>query len=285
MTLAPGRDIRSGTEQFSTRNAIDQDIIELNDAFTLLKGNHTITIGSHNEFLKLRNLFIRDNFGTYSFDSLDMFEAGLAQSYDHSFSATSDPLQAAQFRVNQLGFYAGDSWRAKNNVTVTYGVRVDVPRYPTKPNANPVAQTEFGYSTDVVPNGVEWSPRVGFNWDLSGDGTSQIRGGVGVFTGRPAYVWISNQFSNTGLEFTRIGASSNASNGSRSSRIRSTSPTSSPARGPARTPTRSTSSTRTSSTRRSRAATSPGTASSRGGSSGRPSSCGRRRSRTSSTRT
>ncbi len=212
VTLASGRDIRSGTEQFSTRNAIDQDIVELNDAFTVLKGNHTITVGTHNEFLKLRNLFIRDNFGTYSFASLDLFEQGLAQSYDYSFSATSDPQQAAKFRVNQFGFYAGDQWRAKNNVTVTYGVRVDMPRYPTKPRANPVAQTEFGYATDVVPNGVEWSPRVGFNWDLSGDGTSQIRGGVGVFTGRPAYVWISNQFSNTGLEFTRIGASFSSSN-------------------------------------------------------------------------
>ncbi len=212
VTLAPGRDIRSGTEQFSTRNAIDQDIVEINEAFTLLKGNHTITLGSHNEFLKLRNLFIRDNFGTYSFASLDMFEAGLAQSYDHSFSATSDPTQAAKFSVHQFGFYAGDQWRVKNNVTMTYGLRVDMPRYPSKPNSNPIAQSEFGYSTDVVPNGTEVSPRVGFNWDLSGDGTSQVRGGVGVFTGRPAYVWISNQFSNTGLEFTRIGASFNTAN-------------------------------------------------------------------------
>ena len=64
----------------------------------------------------------------------------------------------------------------------------------------------FGFATDVVPSHVEWSPRVGFNYDLSGKGTQQIRGGIGLFTGRPAYVWISNQFGNTGIDFTRIGA-------------------------------------------------------------------------------
>ena len=210
--LAPGVSAQSGTEQFSTKNAINQDIVELNDAYTLLKGPHTITVGTHNEFLKLGNLFIRDNFGTYYFSSLDNFEAGLAQQYDHSFSATSDPNQQAKFSVRQYGAYAGDQWRLQNNVTLTYGVRMDAPRYPTKPNANPLSVQYFGYRTDVVPNQVEWSPRVGVNWDVSGNGTRQVRGGIGIFTGRPAYVWISNQFGNTGIDFTRIGAGRNNNN-------------------------------------------------------------------------
>ncbi|HEX5473046.1 MAG TPA: carboxypeptidase regulatory-like domain-containing protein [Vicinamibacterales bacterium] len=212
VTLAAGVTAVSGTEQFSGQNAINQDITELNDAYTLLKGNHTITIGTHNEFLKLSNLFIRDFYGTYNFSSLANFEAGVAQQYDHSFSATSDPHQRAQFSVRQWGFYAGDTWRARSPLTITYGLRVDAPRYPTKPDANPIAVQNFGYATDVVPNGVEWSPRVGVNYDLSGNGTRQIRGGVGIFTGRPAYVWISNQFGNTGIDFTRIGASFNSKN-------------------------------------------------------------------------
>jgi hypothetical protein len=212
VTLSPGLTVVSGTDQFSPRNVLDQDIIELNDAYTMLKGRHTITIGSHNEFLKIRNLFIRDNFGTYNFDTLDRFQQGLAQQYDRSFSATSDPLQSAQFRVNQFGFYAGDQWRVRPDVTLTYGIRMDAPRYPTTPNANPAAVTNFGYSTEVVPENVQWSPRAGANWDVRGDGSEQIRGGVGMFTGRPAYVWISNQFGNTGLDFTRIGAPFNANN-------------------------------------------------------------------------
>jgi Carboxypeptidase regulatory-like domain len=212
VTLAPGVTAVSGTEQFSGQNAINQDITELNDAYTLVKSTHTFTVGTHNEFLSLSNLFIRDFYGSYNFSSLANFEAGLAQQYDHSFSATSDPHQQAKFKVRQWGFYAGDQWRLSSPLTITYGVRVDAPRYPEKPDSNPIAQQQFGFATDVVPNSVEWSPRVGFNYDLSGKGTQQVRGGLGIFTGRPAYVWISNQFGNTGIDFTRIGASFNANN-------------------------------------------------------------------------
>ncbi|HTL42762.1 MAG TPA: TonB-dependent receptor [Vicinamibacterales bacterium] len=212
VTLAPGVTVVSGTEQFSGKNAIDQDIVELNDAYTLLKGKHTLTVGTHNEFLNLSNLFIRDFYGTYNFSSLENFEAGLAQQYDHSFSATSDPNQRAAFKVRQWGFYAGDQWRLTPSLTMTYGLRVDAPRFPEKPRANPISVANFGYSTDVVPNGMEWSPRLGFNYALNDRGTQQVRGGLGLFTGRPAYVWISNQYGNTGLDFTRIGASFNSNN-------------------------------------------------------------------------
>ncbi len=46
---------------------------------------------------------------------------------------------------------------------------------------------------------VQWSPRVGINWDATGDQRTQVRGGTGVFSGRPPYVWISNQVGNTGV--------------------------------------------------------------------------------------
>jgi hypothetical protein len=212
VTLAPGVTVVSGTEQFSGRNGIDQDIVELNDAYTILKGKHTFTIGTHNEFLNLSDLFIRDFYGTYNFSSLENFEAGVAQQYDHSFSATSDPNQPAAFHVRQWGAYAGDQWRLSPALTLTYGLRVDAPRFPDKPRANPVSVANFGYATDVVPNGVEWSPRVGVNYALNDKGTQQVRGGLGLFTGRPAYVWITNQYGNTGLDFTRIGAGFNTAN-------------------------------------------------------------------------
>jgi len=177
-----------------------------------MKGKHTFTLGTHNEFLDLANLFIRDNFGTYTFTSIENFERGLGQSYNRSFSATSDPNQPAAFRVRQLGFYAGDSWRTRPNMTVTYGIRVDAPSFPDTPHANPVSVANFGYATDVVPGHVQYSPRVGINYDLSGKGTQQVRGGIGLFSGRPSYVWLGNQYGNTGIDFTRIGASNNTAN-------------------------------------------------------------------------
>ena len=75
------------------------------------KGNHTITIGTHNEFFKFKNLFIRDNFGTYRFSSLDNFEAGLAQQYDYSFSATCDPQQAAEVQRPPVRLLRRRLWR------------------------------------------------------------------------------------------------------------------------------------------------------------------------------
>ncbi|HQX81546.1 MAG TPA: hypothetical protein PKW63_07300, partial [Vicinamibacterales bacterium] len=79
-----------------------------------------------------------------------------------------------------------------------------------KPTANPAAVANFGFATDTTPSGVRYSPRIGFNWDLEGDGSKQLRGGVGMFSGRTPYVWLSNQYGNTGIEFQRIGASNNA---------------------------------------------------------------------------
>ena len=204
--------VRAGRENFSTANELDQDVFEINNDFTWLRGNHTVTIGTHNEFFDFRNLFIRDNFGNYTFDSLDLFEQGLAQAFDYSFSLTGDPRQSASFRVRQYGFYAGDSWRATPELTLTYGVRADIPTFPDKPTANPASVAAFGLATDEVPGGVLWSPRVGFNYALGPNNTEQIRGGLGLFSGRTPYVWLSNQFGNTGIEFRRISLSFNANN-------------------------------------------------------------------------
>jgi hypothetical protein len=204
--------ITAGRENFSTANELDQDIIEIHDDYTMLRGRHTITLGTHNEFFQFRNLFIRDNFGTYTFNSLDFFDQGLAQQFDHSFSATSDPKQAAEFGVNQFGFYVGDQWRVRSNLTITSGLRVDIPTFPDTPTENPVSEDLFDYATNVTPGGAQWSPRIGFNFSPSGSGTEQLRGGIGLFTGRTPYVWLSNQYGNTGIEFTRIGASNSGSN-------------------------------------------------------------------------
>ncbi len=204
--------VRAGRENFSTANELDQDVYELTDDFTLLRGRHTITIGTHNEFFKFRNLFIRDSFGSYRFANLDLFEQGLAGSYDYSFSLTGDPQQSARFRVRQFGFYAGDQWRVRPNLTLTYGVRADLPTFPDKPTANPLTVTGYGFATDEVPTSVLWSPRVGFNYALSTDNTEQLRGGVGLFSGRTPYVWLSNQYGNTGIEFRRLSIGFNANN-------------------------------------------------------------------------
>ena len=211
--LADGGRFVAGTEQFSTANELDQDIFEVTNDLTMVRGSHTVTVGTHNEFFKFRNLFIRDNFGTYEFASLDTFELGRAQAFDYSFSLTGDPQFAAQFPSAQIGFYAGDQWRIRPDFTLTYGLRWDKPFFTKDPTANPQAVATYGYATDVVPETQTWSPRVGFNWDLTKDMTrQQVRGGIGLFGGRTPYVWLSNQYGNTGIEFRRLQTVFNANN-------------------------------------------------------------------------
>lgn len=202
-----------GTENSSHANELDQDMLEVTNDLTMVRGAHTWTFGTHNEFFKFRNLFIQNNFGNYDFASLDTFEQGFAQGFDHSFSLTGDPRFAARFNVYQFGLYAGDQWRANPRFTLTYGVRWDRPVFPDKPTANPAAVSNYGYATDVVPSPQVWSPRAGFNWDLtSGESRQQLRGGLGIFGGRNPYVYISNQYGNTGIEFRRLSLPFNVNN-------------------------------------------------------------------------
>ena len=199
----------AGPDRYSSANELDQTVFELTDNLTYYTGSHAITVGTHNEFFSFRNLFIRSFFGIYEFYSLDDLEAGNVGFYQRVFSRTGDPRQAAEFSVNQFGFYAQDEWTASERLKLTFGVRVDVPIYPEAPLANPlVAQNFPGYQTDKAPSGnLLWSPRFGFNYDLSGDRTTQFRGGLGVFTGRIPYVWISNNYGGSGVLYAEIRGS------------------------------------------------------------------------------
>jgi hypothetical protein len=196
-----------GVENSTQANELDQDVVELHDDYTLVRGSHTYTFGTHNEFFKFRNLFIQNLFGNYEFASIDRFASGQSGLFQLGYSQTSDPLQPARFKVFQFSAYVGDQWRVKPDLTLTYGVRFDKPVFPDTPTANPDAVNLFGYQTDIVPAPESWSPRAGFNWDLSGDGTrQQVRGGIGLFSGRNPYVYLSNQYGNTGNEFKRLNS-------------------------------------------------------------------------------
>ena len=105
--------ISFGSEAFSTANALDQDVLTITDNFKLYKGDHTFTIGTHNEFISFYNLFIRQNFGSYFFLSLDDFYAGNVTGYDRSYSLVDNltgdgSAAAAEFSAAQFGFYIQD---------------------------------------------------------------------------------------------------------------------------------------------------------------------------------
>lgn len=209
------RSILMGIDRFSQANSLGQDLIEITDNFTYIKGDHEFTVGSSNQFFFFDNLFVQDDYGSYIFDGIEAFEAGNPSTYRYSYLLPGGS-RAAEFSGMQFGVYVQDRWTASQRLTLTGGLRIDVPVLPEEPTANPDVPGTFDeeypggdYRTDRVASGnILWSPRLGFNWNASGDGrTTQVRGGIGIFSGPPPFVWISNQYSNTGEDYGRVDVS------------------------------------------------------------------------------
>jgi outer membrane receptor protein involved in Fe transport len=216
ITSGPGT-IQLGSERSSTANELDQDIFEITNNLKIFKGKHTITVGTHNEFFKFRNLFINNFNGRWRFASLNDFYANQPRQFDVTYSGnkSANLRPAAQFKAAQLGFYAQDEVQFNSQFRLTFGLRVDVPVISTKPENNTVVETTFGedYKTSNTPSGqLLWAPRVGFNYDVEGNKKLVVRGGIGVFSGRIPFVWISNQFGNTGLLLKTTSQTDNTPN-------------------------------------------------------------------------
>ncbi|MGE5341439.1 MAG: TonB-dependent receptor [Candidatus Omnitrophota bacterium] len=210
VNLGGGISFNAGSEEYRHRNILNQDLIEFTDNLTLYSKGHTFIFGTHNEFFKFYNVYVQRSFGKYEFSSLDNLEAGKPSRYDRYYSLTDDPNAPAEFWVYQLGLFAGDEWTVSKNFTLTYGVRADLPLMPGKPLANPKVFEKFGIHTDQNAGGhMLLSPRIGFNVYPNDKKNTQFRGGIGVFTGRTPYVWISNQYSNTGMDLGRNYITSN----------------------------------------------------------------------------
>lgn len=195
--------IQFGSERSSTANELDQDIFEITDNLKIFKGKQTFTIGTHNEFFQFRNLFINNLNGRWRFANLNDFYSNRPRQFDVTYSNISGAQKpSAKFSAAQLGFYIQDEIQLNSQFRLTAGLRVDVPVIGDEPSFNKIVDSTFKsqYSTSNIPNKqLLWSPRVGFNYDVEGNRKVILRGGAGVFTGRIPFVWISNQFSNTGL--------------------------------------------------------------------------------------
>ena len=188
----------AGTERSSQANELDQDIFEFTDNYTFPIGSsHRLTIGTQNQWYKVRNLFGQNLVGTWTFGSLDSLTAGTPRSYIVGVPVTGDG--AVRFKAGQFAGYLQDDWTATSNLNFSFGVRFDAPVFFDKPPFNPDIQADFGRNTADVPSGnLQVSPRFGFNWNVTGDNVNQVRGGIGLFEGSPAYVWLSNSFQNSG---------------------------------------------------------------------------------------
>lgn len=204
-----------GYEPFTAFNKLNTDTWQLNDIVNLYKGKHNFTFGTQNTYNHFVNGFAPNYYGAYRFANIDSFYKAAntgaltaASRYELRYSARKGgEFPYAKIGSLQLGFFAQDRWNVTNNLVVTLGLRADLPVFDKSFIANPVADTltfrnGIHIRTEDAPKtAVLWSPRAGFNWDVTGDKKTQLRGGLGVFAGAPPFVYISNQASNNGVDF------------------------------------------------------------------------------------
>ncbi|MEZ2413513.1 carboxypeptidase regulatory-like domain-containing protein [Muriicola sp. E247] len=222
--------ISFGAEPFSTANLLDQDVLTLTNNFEIYSGAHTVTLGTNLEFAKVKNLFFAFNYGDYTFEDqfdgsgtlissgLNQFLTGQdADVYQHGYSLVGtgvvgdESAGASEFDTFQAGFYIQDDWQMTDDFKLSFGARIDIPYWsdgvvnddfndrtiPLLEAAGKDLQgARVGQGIDPTPM---FAPRLGFNWDLNGKGTTQIRGGVGVFTSRLPLVWPGGTYNNNGI--------------------------------------------------------------------------------------
>ena len=202
----PTAAITFGTEQFSINNRADQDILELQDNVSIPFGAHTFTVGGRFEKLKVYNNFAQALGGVWTFPNIaalnTLSPSGYRLGYPNSGQIEDIP---ASFDATMASAYAQDQWVLTPRLTVTAGLRADMPHFGDTPPQNPDIAAAFALrgitiNTAWTPKAqVLWSPRIGFNWDVTGNQQNQLRGNVGVFTGPPPFILVANAYQNTGL--------------------------------------------------------------------------------------
>lgn len=225
-----------GFEPFTPNNRLSYSTFQVQDNFTYYAGAHTVTAGVNVERFSFENVFFPGSQSVYVYNSLSDFYAdanGYLENPNRSLTPITtgaggepDTLELRRFelrysalpggaepvqptKVTYAGVYLQDEWQTLPNLKITGGIRIDVPFFEETGLENPIVSaitfqdangSPVRTNTTKLPDPrILWSPRLGFNWDVKNDRTLQVRGGTGIFTGRPAFVWISNQIGNNGV--------------------------------------------------------------------------------------
>jgi len=223
-----------GFEPFTPNNELRYETWQFQNNFSIFLQDHTITLGASAEIFNSENIFFPGSQSVYVYRSLADFYAD-ANHFLNTFNpanpaayrATASPITLDRFQVRwsnipgqdrpvqplhvfYAGIYAQNEWRVNERLKLTGGLRIDVPFFGDVEFRNLEVENNFFFNdennelvrfrTDRLPDPrIHWSPRFGFNWDAFGNATTQVRGGTGIFTGSPPYVWISNQIGNNGI--------------------------------------------------------------------------------------
>jgi hypothetical protein len=206
-----------GSENFSSANLLNQSNLNFLDFYKFNVNKNSFTVGVDYELSKSNNIFIRDNFGTYTYNSLDDFLKNVPPArYQRSFSLRDNTYgdntdAAAKFYTGRGSAFINDEIRYSDNLTINLGVRADYTKFLSTPledkffNFNTRRLYDFnGAQSGTIPDPkISISPRVGFTYKMPEENMT-IRGGLGMFTGRVPLVWPGGVFNNNGLNIGGI---------------------------------------------------------------------------------
>ncbi|MFN0254094.1 TonB-dependent receptor [Pedobacter ureilyticus] len=209
-----------GYEPFSYGNLRDVKTYTYSDELLFSLGRHNVTLGAQAEFSTTKNGFQRFGTGFYTFASWNDFKNNARPlQYTVTYPLTADGSQAfPSFKFAQYSGYIQDEWTVSDRFKVTLGLRVEQATYPdvTEIKTHPLVAAQTFANGEKVDTGelpesrMMFSPRFGFNWDVKGDRSVQIRGGSGIFTGRIPFVWLVSQSGDAGmLQYTQVYSGAN----------------------------------------------------------------------------
>ena len=216
----PNNYISAGLDPFTPGNKLDYSTLHFTNNLTKKVGSHTYLFGANYERFISNNSFFPASNGVYIFDSLADFTSAangvaspsavstgaLPSRFQYRYSALpggEEPLQV--LKLNKIDLYVQDDYRVNSQLKLTYGIRATRVSFENTALENPaVTSLTFAdgekFNTGKMPNAQYlFEPRFGFNLDVTGNGTTQVRGGTGVFTGRPPLVFLSNAIGNNGV--------------------------------------------------------------------------------------
>lgn len=192
-------------------------------------GDNDVVAGVEKETLKVFNLFGQRTEGEFTFNNIANFQNGVPDQVQYQnaiVDANGDGQRneedlAAKFDYDTWNFYLQDTLRITPDLSITAGFRYTLLKQDDAPVANPFFQQRYGFSNSENLDGKkvmmprfsvdyrpQWEPTFG---DLAVRNV-RLTGGVGLFSGGSATVWVSNSFSNTGVLGATVFCARNQTN-------------------------------------------------------------------------
>jgi hypothetical protein len=170
---------------------------QVNDSLTIQKGAHSIKVGGDISYVPYTDAVATTLNGSFSFTvdmpfdntpaTINKLCTTLTTACPSAFTQNAVPL-LYYLPSTQQAYFIQDSWKAKPNLTLNFGLRYDLQRGSPflntyTPIVNPPAFPAIPYEGNPHDRG-DWNnfgPRLGFSWDPNKKGTNVIRGGYGIY--------------------------------------------------------------------------------------------------------